>query len=184
MVIKNSCSSLLLTHSSRSYEGGAYAPLSTGAGMYVIDNVMVFYTGAPANGDSRRGFASYFSYTPVWQRYFSGNSSNCLQTPGSCPCLDRREPCVKQGDTLESMPQITSWYSNELFKVGPLPVQRVTVYVLQKWPPPSTTRRRCTIVHLPIYLLLPLSGQVKVRPSHAWSSAFGDLTINPVVLVE
>ena len=88
--------------------------------MLVIDNVMVFYTSAPANGDLTRQFSAYFTYIPVWHRYFSSNSSNCLQTPGSCPCLDNRVPCVKQGDTLESMPgEVSSWFSNELFKVRP-----------------------------------------------------------------
>jgi hypothetical protein len=88
--------------------------------MFVVDNVMAFYTTAGSNADPRRGFGSYLSYTPVWQKYLAGNSSSCIESPGSCPCLDKAEPCVKQGDALVSLPDGSSmsWYATESFKVS------------------------------------------------------------------
>ena len=86
--------------------------------MFIVDGVMAFYTSG-SNGDPKRGFAAHLINTPVWQRYLSGNSSNCMQNAGSCPCLDQGAPCVKQGDRLQNMPdKVPSWYYKEFFKVS------------------------------------------------------------------
>jgi len=103
----------------RSYEAGAYSPLLTDAGNLIVDGVMAFYTSGRGAADPKRAIAGYLSSAPVWQRYLSGNSSNCIQqSAGSCPCLDQGAPCVKQGDALQNMPdKVSSWYFQEVFKV-------------------------------------------------------------------
>jgi hypothetical protein len=88
--------------------------------MLVVDGVMAFYTspGPRKPVDQRKGMASHYYLTPVWQQYAIGNSSNCVQTPGTCPCLDLRVPCPKQGDRLQSMPgNVPSWYMGEYLRV-------------------------------------------------------------------
>lgn len=105
----------------RKYNAGAYSPLLTDAGMFIVDGVMAFYSSAGSvaaspNGQAK-GWSSHYAKAPVWQQYLIGNSSNCIQN-GNCPCLDRGNPCVKQGDTLASMPDDqASWYMAQSQKV-------------------------------------------------------------------
>ena len=113
--------------------------------MFIVDGVMAFYTSG-SNGDPKRGFAGYLSYTPVWQRYLSGNSSNCIQSAGSCPCLDQGAPCVKQGNRLQNMPdEVSSWYSNELFKVSST-LSLIPPMTLYQWPAHVACLAGCAVV--------------------------------------
>ena len=88
----------------------------TDAGVLIVDGVMV--TANFANDGNYNVFSSWYKFTPVWQAYLAGNSSNCVSI--LCPCLDGKTPvCTKEGDSLVSLGgNGLSWFRQQLQDVS------------------------------------------------------------------
>jgi hypothetical protein len=105
----------------RTFEQGAYSPLLVDNGFPIVDNGLFSHGGARAAGGGQRQAASrFYVYSPIWQAYLAGNSSNCVAS-NSCPCLDEETAgtgCAKQGQLLRSRPDGMSWFRNKLEEVS------------------------------------------------------------------